>query len=67
MEREVSDNDKARLLLIRGAISMLDAEQRANIEDRAVKLRAMLTGGGEVAVLAFALVGAELAAGLIEV
>lgn len=62
-----TDHDKMRLLLVRGHISMLEAEERANIEERAVKLRAMLTGGGEVAVLAYALVGAELAAGEIEV
>lgn len=53
--------EKAQLLIIKGAISELPPGDQIKVQDVAARFRAILAEGGH-AVLALALVGAEIAA-----
>lgn len=54
--------DRAALLMVKGAVSDLTPEQQLKVADVASKLRALIKGAGDEGQVALALVGAELAA-----
>jgi len=58
-----TQEERAVLLLIKGAISELPAEQQAKVRDIADQLRTIIKEGGAEGMCAFALVGGEVNAG----
>ena len=55
------NQERLTLLLLRGSIAELDEDSRKNVEVNAEKLREFIASLGDHGLMAFALVGAEIA------
>lgn len=56
----MNDQDKLSLLLIKGSIADLPADDQARVQQAAQQLRDVVKAAGDHGVMAMALVGAEL-------
>lgn len=56
------ENERAQLLMLRGAIAELPEDQQMKIKEIVAQLREVISQNKDMAILALALVGAEEAA-----